>query len=56
MLAYGSRHVLISRSRVLGAISRVGTPAMGVALLLIGVLTVTGIDKRVETTMVDHMP
>jgi cytochrome c biogenesis protein CcdA len=56
MLAYGSRRVVITRGHALGTISRVGAPAMGVALLLIGVLTVTGIDKRVETTMVDHMP
>ena len=56
ILAYGSRRTLTARSRALGAMSNFGKPVMGAALLLIGVLTVTGADKRVETTMVDHMP
>jgi hypothetical protein len=34
----------------------VGKPLMGGALLLIGVLTVTGTDKVLEAWMVDHMP
>lgn len=56
IFAYGSRHALAARGRKLGTIARIGKPVMGVALLLIGALTVTGTDKVVETWMVDHMP
>jgi cytochrome c biogenesis protein CcdA len=56
ILAYGSRRALNGRRRALSTMSTFGRPAMGATLLLIGVLTVTGVDKRVETAMVDRMP
>jgi cytochrome c-type biogenesis protein len=56
LLAYGSRRVVLARGQALGTFSRIATPVMGAALLVIGVLTATGIDKRIETMMVDHMP
>ena len=56
IFAYGSRHTLAARGRELGMIANVGKPVMGVALLLIGVFTVTGTDKLLETWMIDHMP
>lgn len=56
ILAYGSRQMLVARNWDLGAMASVGKPALGAALLLIGVLTVSGGDKIVETWMVDHMP
>jgi cytochrome c biogenesis protein CcdA len=56
IFAYGSRHTLAARGRRLGRVAAVGKPLMGGALLLIGVLTVTGTDKVLETWMIDHMP
>jgi hypothetical protein len=56
IFAYGSRHTLAARGRRLGRVAAAGKPLMGLALLLIGVLTVTGTDKVLETWMVDHMP
>jgi cytochrome c biogenesis protein CcdA len=56
IFAYGSRRTLIGRCRAVGAIGHLGKPAMGAALLLIGMLTMTGADKSVETMMVDRMP
>jgi cytochrome c biogenesis protein CcdA len=56
IVAYGSRHTLAARSREFARIARVGKPVMGVALLVIGGLTVTGADKRVETWIVNRMP
>ena len=54
--AYGSRRALASRGRTLGTIATVGKPAMGIALLLVGMLTVMGADKTIETWVVDRMP
>lgn len=55
LLAYGSRR-LVARPERLAALSRVGKPAVGVALLLFGLLSVSGADKAVETALLDHMP
>ena len=56
VFAYGSRRTLAARRRELGRIAGVGKPVMGVALLLISALAITGTDKVVETWMVNHMP
>jgi cytochrome c biogenesis protein CcdA len=56
LVAYGSRRALVARHRVLEALGRLGTPVMGAALLVIGVLTLSGLDKRVETQVLDRMP
>jgi cytochrome c biogenesis protein CcdA len=55
-LAYGSRRALGGGAVALGRVAAIGKPVMGAALLLIGVLAITGVDKRVETWLVDHMP
>jgi cytochrome c biogenesis protein CcdA len=55
LLAYGSRKVLARPDR-LAALSRIGKPAVGVALVLLGALSVSGADKVVETVLLDHMP
>ena len=55
-LAYGSRRALGGGAVALGRVAAIGKPVMGVVLLLIGVLAITGVDKRVETWLVDHMP
>ena len=55
IVAYGSRRALgggASFSRWVA----VAKPAMGVVLILVGVLAVTGADKVAETWMVEHMP
>ena len=55
-LAYGARRALFGRRAWLGSAVSTAQPIMGGVLLLVGVLTVTGADKVVETWMVDHMP
>jgi cytochrome c-type biogenesis protein len=37
-------------------IVRIGKPVMGVLLLAVGAMTVSGVDKRIEAWMVDRMP
>ena len=55
IIAYGSRHALARRASVSRFVA-VAKPAMGVLLVLVGVLALTGADKVAETWMVDHMP
>jgi cytochrome c biogenesis protein CcdA len=54
-LAYGSRRVLIRPDR-LAVASRLGKPAVGAALVLLGVLGVTGADYALEARVLDAMP
>jgi cytochrome c biogenesis protein CcdA len=54
-VAYGSRRTLCTPPR-LAAIARVGKPAMGMALVLMGALTLAGADKVLEGHLVDLMP
>lgn len=54
-LAYGSRRLAIGE-RGLARLVAVGKPAMGALLVLVGVLAFTGVDKRIEAWMLDHMP
>lgn len=56
LLAYGSRQTLSARGHDLRVIATIGKPAMAVALLVVGALTLSGTDKVVETWIVDHMP
>ena len=55
LLAYGSRR-LAARPDRLALVARLGKPAVGVALVLLGVLSVTGGDKVLETRVLDAMP
>jgi cytochrome c biogenesis protein CcdA len=55
VVAYGSRRVL-GGGPALTRVVAVAKPAMGVVLLLVGVLALTGVDKVAETWLVDHMP
>jgi len=55
IVAYGSRRVL-GGGPGLARFVVVAQPAMGVVLLLVGVLALTGADKVAEAWMVDHMP
>jgi cytochrome c-type biogenesis protein len=55
LLAYGSRR-LVGRPDRLARVARVGKPAVGALLLVVGVLSVTGVDKALETRLLDLMP
>ncbi|HEV8585317.1 MAG TPA: cytochrome c biogenesis CcdA family protein [Methylomirabilota bacterium] len=55
LLAYGSRRWL-ARPERLAAASRVAKPAVGAALVLLGVLGLTGADKALEARVLDCMP
>jgi cytochrome c biogenesis protein CcdA len=55
LLAYGSRR-LVGRPDRLARVARVGKPAVGALLVLFGVLSVTGVDKALETRLLDLMP
>jgi len=55
LLAYGSRRLLARPDR-LARVTRVGKPAIGALLVLLGVLSVTGGDKLVESRLLDVMP
>jgi cytochrome c-type biogenesis protein len=52
-LAYVSRQTLGARVE---SIARVARPLTGVALVLVGVLTLSGGDRVIETRLVDVMP
>ncbi len=55
LLAYGSRR-LVARPDRLARVMRVGKPAVGALLVLVGVLSVTGADKALEARLLDVMP
>ena len=56
LLAYGSRHAALRRGVPLSGLAALGKPTLGVLLLLVGALALTGADKVIEAWMVDHMP
>jgi len=55
LLAYGSRRLLARPDR-LARVTRVGRPAVGVALVVLGVLSVSGGDQALEARVLDLMP
>jgi cytochrome c biogenesis protein CcdA len=56
VLAYGSRHALQKRKQGLGLIALNSKPILGGVLLAVGVLTLTGLDKKIEALLVDVSP
>ncbi len=56
MFAYGSRMAIGGRARMLQAVARCARPMFGAALLLVGLLVVTGLDRQVETYGLMLMP
>lgn len=54
--AYGSRRALGERRKVLQNLARYGKPAFGAALVLVGLMVMTGADKLVEAALLDLMP
>jgi cytochrome c biogenesis protein CcdA len=55
-LAYGSRRLLAAREASLARVGALGRPLMGALLLLVGLLTLSGLDKAIEAWLVEHMP
>lgn len=56
LFAYGSRKALSSRAGLLRRVSRIAKPMFGAALLLVGLMIVTGVDKKLEALFVDLLP
>ena len=55
-LAYGSRQAISARRDWLVRMGRIAMPVMGVLLVVIGVVVLTGLDKRMESALLDVMP
>jgi hypothetical protein len=55
-IAYASRRALLGRRPALARIASTGRTILGILLVLVGALTTTGVDKRIEAWMVEHMP
>ncbi|MFN8723819.1 MAG: cytochrome c biogenesis protein CcdA, partial [Rhodospirillales bacterium] len=56
LLAYGSRSLVARRRERLAALSARAKPLMGVALVLVGALGLTGLDKALEAAVTERMP
>ena len=56
LLAYGSRAALGSKRKAMANVGLWGKRIMGVGLVLVGVMVLTGADHRVETVLIQHMP
>lgn len=55
-LAYGSRHAMQSRRERMARLAKLAKPVMGGALLAMGVLIVSGLDKLIEARLTNAMP
>jgi cytochrome c-type biogenesis protein len=56
VLAYGSRATISNTKKTMAVAGRRGKKMMGLALLLVGGLIITGSDKSLETLLTSHMP
>jgi cytochrome c-type biogenesis protein len=56
LLAYGSRAAIGDKRKTMAAMGQRGKQVMGVGLLLVGGLVLTGADKWLETVLTNHMP
>ncbi len=54
--AYGSRKALGDKRRTLGSLAKYGKPLFGAALLVVGLMVVTGFDKVIEIALLDALP
>ncbi len=54
--AYGSRKALGQRRATLQALARYGKPLFGGALLVVGLMVLTGFDKVIEIALLDTLP
>lgn len=53
--AYGSRKAMGERRKTLGMLAQYGKPLFGAALLVVGMMVVTGFDKVIETVLLDAL-
>lgn len=56
VFAYGSRRALAERGRALSTISRYAKPGFAIAMLVVGIMVLTGWDKAVEIALLDTLP
>ncbi|EAQ27615.1 DsbD [Erythrobacter sp. NAP1] len=54
--AYGSRKAMGERRKTLSMIAQYGKPLFGAALLVVGLMVVTGFDKVIEIALLDALP
>lgn len=54
--AYGSRKAMGERRQTLTVLARYGKPLFGAALLVVGLMVVTGFDKVIEIALLDALP
>ncbi|MEL6528630.1 MAG: cytochrome c biogenesis CcdA family protein [Pseudomonadota bacterium] len=54
--AYGSRKALRERRAVLQTLAKYGKPIFGIALLIVGLMVLTGFDKVIEIALLDTLP
>ena len=54
--AYGSRKALGSRGKALAKIAAIAKPMLGIAVILVGAMVLTGFDKVIETALLDVLP
>lgn len=54
--AYGSRKAMGERRKTLTVLVRYGKPLFGAALLVVGLMVVTGFDKVIEIALLDALP
>jgi cytochrome c biogenesis protein CcdA len=55
-LAYGSRQAIAARRERLARLGRIAIPAMGVLLIAVALMVLSGLDKRIEGALLDVMP
>jgi cytochrome c biogenesis protein CcdA len=55
-LAYGSRQAVLARRDRLKRLALMAKPAMGLVLVAVAVLVLSGLDKIIETRLTDAMP
>ncbi|MEM1050616.1 MAG: cytochrome c biogenesis CcdA family protein [Pseudomonadota bacterium] len=54
--AYGSRKAMRERRQTLAVLARYGKPLFGAALLVVGLMVVSGFDKVIEIAVLDALP
>ncbi|MCV6626197.1 MAG: hypothetical protein OIF38_08880, partial [Cellvibrionaceae bacterium] len=54
--AYGSRRALGERGKALRTLARYAKPIFGAALLIVGLMVLTGFDKVIEIFVLDILP
>lgn len=56
VFAYGSRKALGDRRQTMVTLAKYGKPLFGIALLLVGLMVVSGLDKAIEAALLNILP